>query len=280
MGSRLATAAFTFVSAYNERARQSEQREIDATGVALLALMGLRAIDDSTEPTYFAGWEATAAALGLPATETSRKRVQRATAALIEASAIDRLTRGHKGSTARYRLSYAKGTPVSPFEEESGTPVSPIESDSGTPQTDSGTNETVQRDSHVPPRRYRNKEDEAARAEPSNLTLMPFTLATPEAPAWDDHLPEPRNSTEAARCRRHPTGTSERCGACGENRQAWVDANRKAERSRKPAPLRYRTAGGRRICDNQPHQPLADGTCANCEIHADDLADLLIGAHA
>lgn len=287
MGYKLVDAAHAFVHAHNERARQSGQRGLEPTEVALLTWMASRAKDEDAVPTYTGGWKYSAAALGIPDSESGRKRVQRALDSLIASGAIVRTKPGYTGSVAHHSLNYGKGTRLSLIDgtptvttAESGTPMSHSPAESGTPVSESGTPASEMRDSGVPPEERTENDREAARAQPSNLAVMPFTLSAREPDRWDAHLPEPRNSTEAARCRRHPTGTDERCGACRENREAFNDAKRKAERMRKPAPLRHRTVGGRRVCDNQPHQPLADGTCANCEIHADDLADLLIGARA
>lgn len=285
MGYKLVDAAHAFVYAHNERARQSGQRGLEPTDVALLTWMASRAKDEDAIPTYTAGWKYSAAALGIPASESGRKRVQRSLDALILCGAIARTKPGYTGSAAHHSLNYARGTRLSLIDGEptvehfeSGTPVSPIESESGTPASESGTPVSEMGDTSVPPKERTEREREAARAQPSNLAVMPFTLSAHEPAPWDAELPEPRNATEAARCPRHPHGTTAACGACGENRQTWTDAHRKAERSRKPAPLRLRITDGRRVCDNQPHHRLADGTCANCEIHPEDLAALLIGA--
>lgn len=279
MGYKLATAAFTFVSGYNERAREEGQRELEAIEVALLTLMSLRAVDDDAEPAFWLKRAEICSLLGIRDTEAGRKRVQRALTALAEAGAIAVPEKYQRGYTPRYRLIHQGGCPASTLPAEVWTPGIPLEGAKGDAERPGvWTPGIPSMDAQHPPEEKEQKEQEAARAQPSNLAVMPFTLSAHEPAPWDAELPEPRNATEAARCPRHPHGTTAACGACGENRQAWTDTHRKAERSRKPAPLRLRIDAGRRVCDNQPHHRLADGTCANCEIHPEDLAALLIGA--
>ena len=272
MGYKLVDAAFAFV-----RAREQRERELEAIEVALLLLMAHRADDQASSPAFWLKRSEICAQLGIRDTDAGRKRVQRALGALAAASAIDPPQKYQRGFTPRYSLIYQGGCSASTPSPEVWTPGIPLEAAKGDAQRPQvWTPGIPSMDAQHPPEEKEQKEEEAARA---NLTPMPFTLTQPPTPNWDDALPEPRNAQEAARCRRHPTGTSEACGACGENRQTWVHAHRASTQPRRPVPLRHRIEAGRRICDNHDHIPTADGTCRNCEIRADDLAHL-IGARA
>lgn len=136
MGHRLVAAAFAFVNTHNQRALADNAEPLDGLAVALLVWMSHCARDSDDEPVYFAGREASCAALGLPTTETGQRRLMRATRTLKDAGALAVAQKGYRGSTARYRLIHEGGALVSPIPPESMTPVSPIEGERVTPQAE------------------------------------------------------------------------------------------------------------------------------------------------
>lgn len=294
MGIKLAKAALAFAS----------ERGLGHVETRLLVYMSLRALDGPA-PVFWAGRDAMAAAIGahpeeiqaeynakpnrkrdLPlkgsleagtgADDLAFARVQAALRGLIEAGAITRVSEGNRRERSRYSLIHEGKVSDHPFIWKG--------MDSAQPISEEGVDSTHERGGleprkgwieSTPEEEEEEREEENARA---TVIPMPFTLTAPPTPNWNDGLPEPRNAQEAARCRRHPTGTSDACGACGENRQTWVNAHRTPTKKR-PEPLRHRIEQGRRICANHDHIPTVDGTCRNCEIRADDLAHL-IGARA
>ncbi|MAB81692.1 MAG: hypothetical protein CMJ89_20335 [Planctomycetes bacterium] len=149
MGHRLVAVAFTFVGAYNEKARAEGTRQLEPLEIALLTLMAHSA-RDGDRPTYFAGRDATCDALGLERSEPARRRVMRATSALVKAGAIERVGKGHRGSTARYSLIYQGGDLVVPIP--AGVPNGTGEPESVPREhPQSGGNGYHQRTEWVPP---------------------------------------------------------------------------------------------------------------------------------
>lgn len=263
MGSLLVTAAYSFVNAFNDRARRLGERELEITEVALLALMAHTALDGDPVPTFWTKRAEICAQLGIRDTEAGRKRVQRALGALAAAGAITTPGKYQRGHTPRYSLIYQGGCSTSTPSDEVWTPGIPLTGAKGdAPRPKYGRPASPGVDAQRPPEEGRGTEEE------------PFHLESPRAPQWDADLPTPLTPNDAARCPLHPTGTKARCRACGDNRREWETSHSSPTRHRKLDPLRHRVEHGRRICENHPHVPTADGTCRNCEIRAEDLAHL------
>ncbi len=268
MGSRLVTAAFAFVRAHNERARESRGRELESTEVSLLVLMAHTALDDDTEPSFWLSRSEMCTQLGIRDTEAGRKRVQRALAALKAAGAVTPPEMYQRGRTPRYRLSYQGGRLTSPEttpREMPGVHPTPSKVDAWHPQ--GGRLASPGMDAQHPP------EEQGGTKEEGRARDDTFDLEEPRQPRTPL---EPRPYPE--QCDRHQAEPhAAPCRACGAARKAATTPARSPRRNA----LTHVVIGGRRICDSHAHIPTAAGDCANCEIRADDLASLsTIGATA
>lgn len=273
MGHRLVADAFAFVSAFNERARQDGDRQLEPLELAVLVLMAHTCPDGDEHPHYFASRETTVAALGITNTDAGRKRVQRALRALIDAGAINPPETIYRGHTPRYRLIYQGGALASTFAEERGTREHHLSPGRWTPdarkvdvsdrKVDVSDPEGGALASTGRERREQEKEDAREHA---------FELQPPPIPEPEDHTPPPpRIPTQ---CDRHQDGPhTSPCHACGVARREYEQTERATTRRRRHT-ITHRTVDGRRICDNRPHVRTADGSCVNCEIRAEDLTPL------
>ncbi len=268
MGSRLAAAAFAFVAAHNERAREEGGRELESLEVALLALMGLTAIDNDPDPAFWVKRTEICAQLGIRDTEAGRKRIQRAVSALSAAGAITVPGKYQRGHTPRYRLIYQGGCSASTPSDEVWTPGIPRTEPRGMPSVQGyGRLASPSVDAEHPPEEGRGtKEEERAR---DTADEAPFELAPPP----QDPEPEPETRPTSPYCDRHPNGTGQPCYACGVARKRHTAAERSDRARRKPRPPTMVTRHGRRVhADPADHIVMPNGTCRDCEAHPDDIA--------
>ncbi|WP_438353697.1 hypothetical protein [Microbacterium sp. CJ88] len=243
------------------------------------------------------------------AAELARARVQTAVRRLIEAGAIERASGGYRGSTTVYRLIHEGKGFIHPFfsvgvDETTPIPDSPanpagenpkgvdLNHERGGSQPRKGWMETTPEEDEdqeegksppYPPRQIDlpSRADEQPPESGDRITddWLQSPIVVQPAP-WYADLPEPTTSAEAARCERHPRGTTEPCGSCMTNRRTWDAAHRTNSRARRPA-RELVVRNGREVCaNNADHLVLKDGTCKFCMIRAIDLAALLMGAPA
>lgn len=259
MGHRLVAEAYAFIHAHNERARADDTiRPLDPLAVALLGYMAHCASDHETQPMFFAGRDATCAALGLASVSASWRRLARAASALVEAGAVTRARKAYRGSTTVYRLNREGAPLVSPIVENRATPESPNTEKRVTPQTEWVTPDDRMGDTSGTP------DKETGIDREGDARANDFELTEPPAPTpWDLNLPEPQTAQEAARCADHPQGTSGRCWACGDNRRAWAEAHPDAP-ARRRRPLRYDCAAGRHRVIGEKAPGIPDDICATC----------------
>ncbi len=190
MGSRLVTAAFAFVRAHNERARESRGRELESTEVSLLVLMAHTALDDDTEPSFWLSRSEMCTQLGIRDTEAGRKRVQRALAALKAAGAVTPPEMYQRGRTPRYRLSYQGGRLTSPEttpREMPGVHPTPSKVDAWHPQ--GGRLASPGMDAQHPPEDKEEQRRRDARATTPSTSRNHANLEHPSNPA-----PTPSNA--------------------------------------------------------------------------------------
>lgn len=249
MGSKLVAAAFTFVSAHNERAREAGGRELETTEVALLALMAHTALDDDAEPVFWMTRSNICAQLGIRDTEAGRKRLQRALSALTAAGAIAPPERYVRGKTPRYKLIHQGGRLASPDYPQVWTPGIPLTPVRGMPsvQTVDAEHPPIM-DAEHPPEEGRGTKEEGRAREPLDAAAGTLELLTPPTPSLPDLKPH---------CDQHPPGWSQPCYACGEARKAYQALHGKNSARRKPlSPY---------DCTRSRHKVItADGICVLC----------------
>ncbi len=271
----------SYARAFNKRARAAGTRPLEPLEMLVLQTMALSARDKDPQPTYFAGRDTTLEAIGLDTSAPSRRRLMRATSALIEAGAITRAKSGHRGSTAVYSLK-REGVPlVVPIVDNSAERVSPEVPNNGNGYHESP--EWVPRESRMGTTRGTPKEGRGLEEE-GDARASTFELEQPPTPTphpWDHDLPEPRTAREAARCPKHPHGTPDRCVACGDNRTTWTEAHPDAPtRPRKPRP--YDCDAGRHRVTGEKRPGVPDDICVTCHQRGviDALAPANLGATA
>lgn len=197
------------------------------------------------------------------------------------AAEVNAYRKAHRDRQQRYRdrkaaerAAVAPTAPADPPDEETTAGEDPHALTAG--------NVTRHVTRHVTPNVGKARLGEA-RPSPSLANPPSTTPTRAPASARDDaeatRESVPRELEYPAQCVRHQDGRhSAPCFDCGEARKAHARTQRATRRSRS-AP-QYRTVDGRRICNDRPHNPTADGTCRNCEIRAEDLAAELLGAIA
>ena len=100
----------------------------------LLCYMALLCRDDDPIPTFWAGREALADALGLDSSESAHRVTRRAIASLVSAGALERLRSGGRGRRAEYRLLIERKGDTSVLLR--GTPESALGGHRSPPQGD------------------------------------------------------------------------------------------------------------------------------------------------
>lgn len=267
MGSKLVSAAFAFVREHNAAARAAGGRELEALEVALLVLMAHTAVDEHADPAFWVKRSEICAALGIRDTEAGRKRVQRAVGALAVAGAIAVPRKYFRGQTPRYRLIYQGGCQAStetarePVDKstEVWTPGIPLTGSKGDAQRpEYGRLASPGVDAWHPLEEGRGTKEEGGETK---LELTESAPSTP--PPWDHDLPQPTTAREAARCPKHPHGTSGSCWACGDNRQAWI-AEHPSAPVRRPKRHRYDCKAGRHRVSGFKSPGVPDDVCGEC----------------
>lgn len=183
MGAGLVKAAYRVAAA----------TKLDHAPARLLVFMAVTALDDDPTPTFYAGRDALAAALGNEGT-AGHRAVTRALDALTRAGVISS-TGAAPGRPARHRLMDGEGRVLTPLNEgRSPSPVTRTEdgerpSNGGRSADERRTVSVPTEDGERPPEEERRNEEEGT-APPSRF------------------------------CPQHPNGTSAPCGACGDARRA------------------------------------------------------------